>query len=369
MQTQNLQPKQWVLPQSMSPLKRRQASNRVLHAIYKCVCTYQYNTIRHHMTTYISKSPFLSVKMYATARYHKNLIRKRTNSNCTARSKRNNMNQHAFIDFPKQPEIWNTKESGGPVASVMKCKAGFRVNFPVQSLPLDHEDSMLTVALKVSVQPVSFWLVYFWLLLQYFCPLGILTLMLKKGWEKLEQKLEHAGTAGNDPLNFGLVSISNFFTYTVCAFLFFESFCSVAGRVQIAQFDDLYGLAGALLWDSPRKTIRHGEQLHFDVTWRLCFNSRDFKYAPSKFTLIDAFEEQCMSRYYTKHGTCCTCMLHIWTQLNRRMTCLLHLDKNLVANIQSVNVWSLNTWFSACKLTQWWIENPRFSSWPPWQMK
>lgn len=39
--------------------------------------------------------------------------------------------------------------------------------------------------------------------------------MSRKGWEKLEQKLEHAGTAGNDLLNFGLVSISTFHTYSM----------------------------------------------------------------------------------------------------------------------------------------------------------
>ena len=102
-----------------------------------CLHTIPYDIIRLHG---ISKNPFLSIKMYATARYHKNLIRKLTKSNCTARS--------------EKKMIWNTPSSTFPNSLRFKYRCSGKGNkvrsrfqgpkCPVQSLPLEHRDIVYT---------------------------------------------------------------------------------------------------------------------------------------------------------------------------------------------------------------------------------
>lgn len=194
--------------------------------------------------------------------------------------------------------------------------------------------------------------------------------MSRKGWEKLEQKLEHAGTAGNDLLNFGLVSISTFHTYSMRFVVFWVILlwrwqspnCWIWWLV-------CFGW-GFVVWLASQNTtsVIGSQRLANFMASNCTLMSRGgfvstpeiSSMLPANSPCLNAWEEQCMHvtiLHQTWNMLCCTCMLHIWTQLNRRMTCLLHLDKNLVANIQSVNVWSLNTclilWMQAHTVVYW----------------
>ena len=212
--------------------------------------------------------------------------------------------------------------------------------------------------------------------------------MSRKGWEKLEQKLEHAGTAGNDLLNFGLVSISTFHTYSLRFVVFWVILlwrwqspnCWIWWLVCFG-----WGFVrGGLASQNTTSAIGSQRLANFMASNCTLMSRGGFASTPEISSMLpanspclNAFEEQCMHvtiLHQPWNMLCCTCMLHIWTQLNRRMTCLLHLDKNLVANIQSVNVWSLNTclilWMQAHTVVNWETFNRlEFSSWPTRQMK
>ena len=166
------------------------------------------------------------------------------------------------------------------------------------------------------------------------------TLMSRKGWEKLEQKLETCRNSRQWSTKFwiGLYIYISHIQYALCCFLSHFALALAESKLLIWWLVCFgWGLCCVTRLSKHNVSHRfttigklHGEQLHFDVTWRFCFNSRDFKYAPSKFTLLKRMEEQCMHvtiLHQTWNMLCCTCMLHIWTQLNRRMTCLLHLGQ------------------------------------------
>lgn len=119
MQTQNFQPKQWILPQSTSPLKRRKVSNWVLHAVYHVSA---YNTIRHYTTTWHFKEPIPVDQNVCHSEIPQKLDQEanKIELHSTKWKKWHETRLHRLSQT-----AWDLNT--GAVARVIKCEAGFRV--------------------------------------------------------------------------------------------------------------------------------------------------------------------------------------------------------------------------------------------------
>ena len=137
MQTQNFQPKRWILPQSMSPLKRRKVSNWVLHAVYHVSA---YNTIRHYTTTWHFKEPIPVDQNVCHSEIPQKLDQE--------------ANKIELHSTKWKKMIWNTPSSTFPNSLRFKYRCSGKGNkvrsrfqgpkCPVQSLPLEHRDIVYT---------------------------------------------------------------------------------------------------------------------------------------------------------------------------------------------------------------------------------
>ena len=137
MQTQNFQPKRWILPQSMNPLKRRKVSNWVLHAVYHVSA---YNTIRHYTTTWHFKEPIPVDQNVCHSEIPQKLDQE--------------ANKIELHSTKWKKMIWNTPSSTFPNSLRFKYRCSGKGNkvrsrfqgpkCPVQSLPLEHRDIVYT---------------------------------------------------------------------------------------------------------------------------------------------------------------------------------------------------------------------------------